>query len=87
MTKIIEEVPSAEFRKTYATRRTQCYVTVNGHVIGHWIPDHSATYVAARTEVHGLLPPPGAETREPTERDPLFRFGHSQPAPKPGRHG
>jgi len=73
------EIPSAEFRKTYAKLRKPTTVTVNGHVIGQWIPAHSATYVMARRmddegqeqhTAHGLLPP----------RDAVTEFGTSKTA-------
>ena len=63
-------------------------VTVNGHVIGQWIPAHSATYVMARMideergtehQAIGLLPPRDAITEADTaktaqaKRDDLLR--------------
>jgi hypothetical protein len=84
----MDEMSSAEFRKRYAKLTKPTTVTVNGHPIGQWIPEHSATYVMAQLddgshEVFGLTPPPDALTREPAKGDPLFRFNSAPFTPVP----
>lgn len=76
----MDEISSSDFRRTYASLRKPTAVTVNGHVIGEWIPANSATYVMATRkngehEVFGLTPPGGASTRPPQDGDPLFSGG------------
>jgi hypothetical protein len=34
----MDTIPSAEFRKRYASLRVPTIVTVNGHTIGTWTP-------------------------------------------------
>ena len=34
----MDEMPSSEFRKVYAKLTDRTIVTVNGHVMGEWIP-------------------------------------------------
>jgi hypothetical protein len=34
----MDEMPSSEFRKVYAKLKHPTEVTVNGHVIGRWLP-------------------------------------------------
>jgi hypothetical protein len=34
-----EQMPSSEFRNQYAKLNEPVYVTVNGHVIGQWLPN------------------------------------------------
>lgn len=79
----MDAITSTEFRKQYAGLRKPTAVTVNGHVIGQWIPEHSATYVMARMvdddgteryEAHGLTPPPkSVAVTNQAQRDDLLR--------------
>lgn len=88
----MDTIKSSEFRKTYASLRQPTNVTVNGHVMGQWIPANSATYVMATLkgdhEVFGLTPPEGALLRSPKAGDPLFAGFNSRPftpVPKKGK--
>lgn len=53
----MNELPSAEFRKRYAKLAEPTIVTVNGHVIGRWIPTGRVD-VSSVERLFGL--PPGS---------------------------
>ncbi len=63
----MNELSSTEFRKTYASLKEPVEVTVNGHVIGTWLPtgtppisveimDSSGTVVARNTHTFNTRP-------------------------------
>lgn len=67
----MDTLPSAQFRKVYATLTTPTRVTVNGHVIGTYTPISSAIDVRYVEAIR-----PG----EPTSQPVSVSFN---PAPKP----
>ena len=48
----MDEMTSTEFRKVYAKLKDRTAVTVNGHVIGTWVPMDAPTY---RMETPAML--------------------------------
>jgi hypothetical protein len=77
----MDRIASAEFRRTYARLERPVEVTVNGHVIGTWTPIFSAPLVIP-PGMGGLYADGAGQVHRLEAGD---RFGHSQPAPKPGR--
>ena len=74
----MNELPSAEFRKSYAKLTEPTVVTVNGHVIGTWTPmqpvAHQMGKVAEGKSVHeavAMLPGGGVQARQ-AQRDALL---------------
>ena len=49
----MNEMPSSEFRRRYASLTERTTVTVNGHVIGVWDPTREAIFMAEQ-EDHAL---------------------------------
>jgi hypothetical protein len=73
----MNEMPSAEFRKTYAKLTDPTVVTVNGHRLGTWIPFGSASMAVDL--------PPGYREADPREEPVPFSSRPFTPAPKPSR--
>lgn len=73
----MDEMPSAEFRRTYARLMKPTMVTVNGHVIGQWSP-------IGRTEDVKLYPDGEVRVDRPREwvEEPRFNSRGSRPVPK-----
>jgi hypothetical protein len=72
----VNDLPSTEFRKRFARLSQITIVTVNGHVIGKWIP-------MGRPEDVQMI-----DGEVFVERDPAYvepSFGSPRPAPKPGQ--
>jgi hypothetical protein len=44
----MDTMPSSEFRKRYASLTQPVAVTVNGHVVGEWVPVASSRYVTVQ---------------------------------------
>jgi hypothetical protein len=72
----MDVLTSTEFRKRYASLGSETSVTVNGHVIGYWLPADS---VIAPFVSDPHTPERHAET---AARHPYPEF---RPVPKPGR--
>jgi hypothetical protein len=74
-----DEIPSAEFRKSYAKLRNTTFVTVNGHVIGMWTPAGEIGEVAPFVSL-----PRTREREEIAERHSFNRRPFT-PVPKKGK--
>jgi hypothetical protein len=75
----MDVLTSTEFRKRYASLRRETSVTVNGHLIGHWLP---ADLVIAPFVSDPHTPEREAEI---AARHPERTFAEFRPVPKPGR--
>jgi hypothetical protein len=78
----MDELSSTEFRKTFARLTVRTVVTVNGHVIGEWVPIVPADFTASLGKALGLTPDQRVvmDTRPVTSRP-------FTPAPKPSQKG
>jgi len=66
----MDVLTSSAFRKCYASLKNETAVTVNGHVIGRWVPSDSVT----------------AQVFSPRTTATVERsFREFRPVPKPGR--
>jgi hypothetical protein len=91
----MDEMPSSEFRRRYATLTKPTTVTVNGHGIGEWHPylslkdftrDEAENVIRDRQRDAGYIP--GVFGRGPgttTFDDPAFNSRPFTPAPKKGK--
>jgi hypothetical protein len=80
----MDEMPSAQFRKVYAKLKEPVLVTVNGHVIGEWVPGGEVYIHPAVEEVHILE---GVALNAKSIEHMQRRSAEFRPVPKPTRKG
>jgi hypothetical protein len=78
----MDKMPSTQFRKTFSRLTDATTVTVNGHIIGEWVPVRTARYQTVQ-EVKATL----AAVRRDVDEVAAERFNTRPftPVPKKGK--
>lgn len=79
----MDTLPSTEFRKRFARLTARTAVTVNGHLIGTWLPAGAATSDEPGGRSNASPADVPGRVREPATTQAAGRSPEFRPAPKP----